>query len=80
LGALASPHAELARERLFEHAFALSTRFDPGGPLATFLQSYALMNLEHRPAALARIGDSPQSESVALRAALNGDLPAAERH
>jgi hypothetical protein len=78
LGALASPHAELARERLFEHAFILSTRFDPGDPLASFLQSYALMNLEHRPAALARIGDSRQPEDVALRAALNGDLPGME--
>ena len=78
LAALASPHAELARERLFERAFILSTRFEQRDRLAPFLQAYALMNLEHRPAALARIGDSLRPESVALRAALNGNLPDAE--
>jgi hypothetical protein len=74
LGALASPHAELARERLFERAFVVSTRFDPPGERASFLQSYALMNLAHRPAALERIRGSQQPAAMTLRAALNGDL------
>jgi hypothetical protein len=77
LGILESPNADLARERLFERAFVDSVRFDAHSPDALFLQVFALTNLEHRPAALAMLGNSSTPESKALRALLNGNLPEA---
>ena len=40
-------------------------------------RAYALLNLEHRPAALALINGAAGAEFAALRAVLNGDLPGA---
>jgi hypothetical protein len=79
LGALASADAEMPRERLLERAYAVSVRYDVPSNDATFVQAYALLGLRHRPAALAMLKDSSRPDSVALRALLNGDLPAA-RH
>ena len=75
LGALESPTAELARERLFQRALIDSMKYDEPGANAVFLQAYALMNLQHRPAALALLRNASEPDAVALRALLNGDLP-----
>lgn len=77
LGALESPTAEVARERLFERALIASMRLDPAGTDTAFRQAYALMSLSHRPTALALLGAASTPNVVALRALLNGDLPAA---
>jgi hypothetical protein len=77
LGALESPTADLARERLFERALIDSMKFDEPGANTLFLQAYALMNLQHRPAALALLHNSSEPDVVVLRALLNGDLPGA---
>jgi hypothetical protein len=77
LGALESPSAELARERLFQRALIDSMKFDDPGANTLFFQAYALMNLQHRPAALALLRHASEPEAVVLRALLNGDLPGA---
>lgn len=77
LGALESPTAELARERLFQRALIDSMNFDSPGANTAFLQAYALMSLQHRPAALALLRDASAPDAVVLRALLNGDLPGA---
>lgn len=77
LGALASSSDERARERLFERALVASWHFDARGAETDFIRAYTLLNLEHRPAALALINGSVTADAVALRALLNGDLPGA---
>lgn len=77
LGALASPTAELARQRLYVRALVASLRFDGAGAQALFIQAHALMGLDHRPAALALLRNASSPDGVALRALLNGDLPGA---
>jgi hypothetical protein len=77
LGALSAAAGALARERLAERALVASWHFDADGDEATFVRAYALLNLEHRPAALALLAGSRRPEAVALRAVLNGDLPGA---
>jgi hypothetical protein len=75
LGAMAAAEDERSRERLFERALVTSWHFDAPSADTTFLRAYALLNLEHRPAALALINGAPAAEFVALRALLNGNLP-----
>jgi hypothetical protein len=77
LGAMTASIDERSREQLFERALVASWHFDAPSAETTFLQAYALLNLEHRPAALALINGSTAPESMALRALLNGDLPGA---
>ncbi|HEY3516637.1 MAG TPA: hypothetical protein VGL98_06275, partial [Gammaproteobacteria bacterium] len=77
LGAMTASSDELSREQLSERALVASWHFDAPSAETTFLRAYALLNLEHRPAALALIDGSTAPESVALRALLNGDLPGA---
>lgn len=77
LGAMTASSDERSREQLSERALVASWHFDAPSAETTFLQAYALLNLEHRPAALALIDGSTTPESVALRALLNGDLPGA---
>lgn len=80
LGALAPPGEERARQRLLERALISSMRANAPGSVRTFVDAYALMGLERRPAALARIDKEPSSPVVkALRAILNGDLPGASQ-
>ena len=66
-----------SRERLFERALVTSWHFDTPGTETAFLRAYALLNLEHRPAALALINGAATPDAIALRALLNGDLPGA---
>jgi hypothetical protein len=77
LGALTMSSDELSRERLFERALVTSWHFDTPSEDTAFLRAYALLNLEHRPAALALINGATSPEAVSLRALLNGDLPGA---
>lgn len=80
LGSLASPVEERVRERLLERALISSLRSGSTSPSSTFVEAYALMGLERRPAALARIARESQSDTdralafQQLRAFLNGEL------
>ena len=64
---------------LFERALVASWHSDAPSAETAFLRAYALLNLEHRPAALALINGSVTPDAVALRALLNGDLPGAAK-
>ena len=77
LAALVPGNAELASERLFERALIASIRANHAQSSQRFFEAYALLNLHRRPAALARIEGAEGPRFNALRALLNGDLPAA---
>jgi hypothetical protein len=79
LGTMAATSDGRSRERLFERALVASWHFDAPNAEASFLRAYALLNLEHRPAALALINGAITPEVQALRAVLNGDLPGAAK-
>jgi hypothetical protein len=70
--------AERARERLFERALLLAMRSDATKSSPRFFESYSLLNLHRRPVALARIDGATGPSFDALRALLDGNLPAAQ--
>lgn len=70
--------ADLARERLFERALLTAIRAGGSKPEQRFFEAYALLNLQRRPVALARIEDASGQSFEALRALLDGNLPAAQ--
>jgi hypothetical protein len=69
--------AELARERMFERVLVAAIRENSSQPAQRFFESYALFNLHRRPVALARIEGANGQSFTALRALLDGNLPAA---
>lgn len=78
LAALVPTGAERARERLFERAWLMAMRANVSKPELRFFEAYALLNLHRRPVALARIEGAGGPSFDALRALLDGNLPAAQ--
>lgn len=79
LGAVNASDDELSRERLFEKALLASMRSRAADSRGRFLEAYALMNLQRRPSALARLSGQETPSVDTLRSLLNGDLPMARR-
>ena len=77
LGAMTASTDEFSRERLFERALVTSWHFDAAADDTRFVRAYALMGLEHRPAALALLKDASRQEVAVLRALLNDNFAAA---
>jgi hypothetical protein len=64
--------------RLFARALVVSLHGAQHDARSSWLESYVLMNLEHRPGALGRLGDQTGPEADTLRALLNGNLQVAQ--
>lgn len=77
LAATVPSRSERAHERLFVRALLLAMRSSSTEPKARFFESYSLLNLHRRPVALARIEGAAGPSFDALRALLNGNVPAA---
>jgi hypothetical protein len=75
LGTLSGSRDSDIGSRLFARALVASLANADGGARDKWLQAFILMNLERRPAALARITGDIDPSSAALRALLDGDLP-----
>jgi hypothetical protein len=77
LASLAVGMENAAAERLFERALTISLRHEDDSAAGKFLTAYALLHLQRRPAALARLAHLEGPAAEALRALLDGNLPAA---
>jgi len=79
LGTMSASDDELSRERLFEKALLASMRSRASELRGRFFEAYALMNLQRRPSATARLSGLETASAATLRSLLNGELPAARR-
>lgn len=77
LASLVPAGAEIERERLFERVLLTALRANVSKPEQRFFEAYALLNLDRRPVALARLQGASGASIQALRALLDGNLPAA---
>lgn len=77
-GALTASTDERSRERAFVRTVIAAWRAPSDDARIRFHEAYALMNLERRPGALARLTGLNSPEVAVLRALLQGDLPTAQ--
>ena len=78
LGALGGSTDEVTSDRLFARALITSWNYDVSNAEAIIARAYALLGLDHRPAALALLEGVSGPEAAVLRALLNGNAAEAQ--